>query len=424
MPVPDELSQTEARRPQSSGRPRSGDAQHITLAPRLASAILTSALLCYLGITALNIAGTSLAALPKAISLLCLAAIFVLQLRHSRPGAEQAPIAHKSASLAAQTLLTYLPFLVYDSHWGAMAGFLSGSLLLLLPPRLAWPLYGAVGLSMLAPPAIEGRPAIDSLYLLQSTLLTGLVVYGLSRLSALVQQMHDTKNEMARMAVTKERLRISRNLHDLLGYSLSAITLKTELIHRLVLTHPERAKAEVEDVLGLARQSLADVRRVSRGLRDMSLRTELVSVTALLKDTDMKVTARVQLDELSPEVNAVMAAVLREAITNLLRHSRASHCSIEAVQRDGRVRLAVANDGVDPAHRDSSQHGGAGLENLRMRLHSVTGRLVVEHGQDGTFQLMAEAPVSAPCGRRGTTEEADLWEPEGTSSLPQSGPAA
>ncbi|MEV5730928.1 MULTISPECIES: sensor histidine kinase [Streptomyces] len=422
MSVPDELRQTDASRPRHPRRP-SGDAQHVTLAPRLASVILTSALLCYLGITALNIAGTDLDPLPRTICLICLVVIFVLQLRHSRPGAERAPIAHKAASLTAQALLTYLPLMIFDSHWGAMAGFLAGSLLLLLPPRPAWPLYGTVGLSMLAPPAIEGRPLIDSLYLLQSTLLTGLVIYGLSRLSALVQQVHNTKNELARMAVTKERLRISRNLHDLLGYSLSAITLKTELIHRLVLTHPQRAKAEVEDVLALSRQSLADVRRVSRGLRDMSLQAELDSVSGLLKGTDVDVTTRVELDELAPEVDTVMAAVLREAITNLLRHSRAATCSIEAVQRDGRVRLVVGNDGVDPVYRDTSQHSGAGLDNLRMRLRSVSGRLVVEES-DGTFLLIAEAPVSVERDHRGTAEEADLWETEEPTVLPQSGPAA
>lgn len=271
-------------------------------------------------------------------------------------------------------------------------------------------MYGAVGLSMLAPPAIDGRPLIDSIYLFQSTLLTGLVVYGLSRLAALVRQLHETKNELARMAVTKERLRISRNLHDLLGYSLSAITLKSELIHRLVLTQPQRAKAEIEDVLALSRQSLADVRRVSRGLRDMSLQSELASVTGLLEATDVKVSTEVRLDELGPEVNTVLAAVLREAITNMLRHSRATECSIEAVQDCGRVRLVVTNDGVAAVYRDTSQDSGAGLQNLAMRLRSVSGRLTIAHGSDGTFRLTAEAPVAfvAAPGKRARRPSAGL----------------
>ncbi|MER7765572.1 histidine kinase [Kitasatospora sp. NPDC096140] len=424
MQVPDELSHDDSSRPDGSGGQGTERGQRTPPAPRFALLILTSALLSYLGITALNIAGTELAPVNMAVCLLFLVAIFCLQLKHSRPGAEQAPAAQKWTTLGIQALLTYLPMPVFNAQWGAMAGFLAGSLLLLLPPRAGWPLYGVVGLSMLVPPAIDERPLLDSIYLSQSTLLTGLVVYGLSRLAALVRQLHETQNELARLAVIQERLRISRNLHDLLGYSLSAITLKSELIHRLVLAQPQRAKAEVEDVLTLSRQSLADVRRVSRGLREMSLESELSSVVALLEATDVELTTSVRLGELGPQVNTVLAAVLREAITNLLRHSRAGRCSIEAVQNGGRVRLVVTNDGVDPDYRDTSQHSGAGLENLRMRLHSVSGRLTIAHGCDGTFRVVAEAPVSAVPGQREAAEDTEPWETGEPSALPHSGPAA
>ncbi|MEU2235242.1 sensor histidine kinase [Streptomyces vietnamensis] len=426
MPVPDELSHDEGTGGRDrKERPEGTAAQHNPIAPRFATIILTSALLSYLGITALNIAGAGLGPLPMAICLLFLIAIFALQLQHSRPGADQVSPLRKWVTLSAQALLTYLPVMLFDSQWGAMAGFLAGSLLLLLPSRLGWPLYGVVGLSMLAPPAIDGRPLIDSIYLFQSTLLTGLVVYGLSRLSSLVRQLHETKNELARMAVTKERLRISRNLHDLMGYSLSAITLKSELIHQLVLTQPQRARAEIEDVLSLSRQSLADVRRVSRGLRDMSLQSELASVTVLLEATDVQVTTEVRLDELDPEVNTVLAAVLREAITNMLRHSRATVCSIKAVQDTERVRLVVTNDGVTPVHRDTSQDSGAGLQNLALRLRSVSGRLTVAHGSDGTFQLTAEASVTSVPGPRAAGADTGRHPgAEEPSTLPWTSPAA
>ncbi|WP_097235594.1 sensor histidine kinase [Streptomyces sp. 1331.2] len=424
MQVPDELSHDDSSRPDGGGGQGTERGYRTPLAPRFALLILTSALLSYLGITALNIAGTDLSPAHMAICLILLIAIFLLQLKHSRPGAEQAPAARKWATLGVQALLTYLPVPLFDAQWGAMAGFLAGSLLLLLPPRLGWPLYGAVGLSMLVPPALDDRSLLDSLYLSQSTLLTGLVVYGLSRLTALVRQLHETQNELARLAVIQERLRISRNLHDLLGYSLSAITLKSELIHRLVLIQPQRAKTEVEDVLALSRQSLADVRRVSRGLREMSLESELSSVAGVLEATDVELTTTVRLGELGPQVNTVLAAVLREAVTNLLRHSRAGRCSIEAVQSGDRVRLTVTNDGVDPGYRDASQHSGAGLENLRMRVHSVSGWLTVAHLSDGTFQLTAEAPVSVAPEQREATEGPDTWEPGQPSVLPHSGPAA
>ncbi|MCX5206928.1 histidine kinase [Streptomyces sp. NBC_00237] len=387
-----------------------GRADHATLAPRLASLILLAALLSYLGITALNIFGAGLGPLPTVTSILFLVTIFCLQLWHSRAGAAREPTLRKWLTLTLQALLTYLPILVFHSQWGAMAGFLAGSSILLLPTRLGWSLYGLIGLSMVLPPVIEGRPLLDSVYLCQSTLLAGVVVYGLSRLTALVRQLHDTKDELARLAVTRERLRISRNLHDLLGYSLSAITLKSELIHRIVLAYPERAKGEVAEVLALSRQSLADVRQVSRGLRDMSLKEELTSVTGLLKATDVQVTTTVRLEEMSQRVSTEMAAVLREAITNLLRHSQATHCTIEAVQSGGRVRLSVTNDGVDASYRDASPHRGAGLENLKARLHSISGSLTVARGGGETFELVAEAPAVSLAAVPSDGPSAERWK--------------
>ncbi|WP_434597529.1 sensor histidine kinase [Streptomyces sp. A5-4] len=366
--------------------------------------ILTAALLSYLAITTLNILAAKLDPTTLTAGLLCLAAIFTIQLRHSQPGANRAPLWQRLTTLGTQALLTYLPIVVFHAEWGAMAGFLAGSLLLLLPSKVAWVAYGAVGLSMLVPPALDGRPALDSVYLCQSTLLTGLVVYGLSRLADLVRILHETRDQLTRMAVTKERLRFARDLHDLLGYSLSAITLKSELIHRLVPTHPQRAMEEVHDVLAISRQSLADVRMVASGLLDMSLEEELTSALSLLGTAGLEVHADIRLGTMNQQVDTVLAAVLREAITNLLRHSKASRCEITAVREDGRIRLSVANDGVDPTYRDPSPHSGSGLGNLSMRLNAVSGELTTTRGPDGTFLLLANAPV-APSRHPPDTED-------------------
>ncbi|MFJ4712038.1 sensor histidine kinase [Streptomyces sp. NPDC088785] len=363
------------------------------LAPRLARIILMGALLSFLCITMLNVLSAGLGAGLDLAALACVLAIFALQLRHSRPQAHRAPWREKVAALGAQALLTYLPIFVFKAQWGGMAGFLAGSLLLLLPSRLGWALYAAVGLSMALPPAFEGRPFLDSFYLGQSTLLTGLVVFGLTRLTELVRVLHDTRGELARMAVTKERLRFSRDLHDLLGYSLSAITLKTELIHRLVPTHPQRALTEIHDVLAISRQSLADVRTVASGLRDMSLVEEVANAEGLLTAAEVNVRVEMHAGAMSQQVSTVLAAVLREAITNLLRHSKADTCLIETVQENGRVRMRVENNGVDPDYRDPSAHSGSGLGNLTTRMHEIGGELRTDTGPDHTFRLVAEAPA-------------------------------
>ncbi|MFG3526612.1 sensor histidine kinase [Streptomyces sp. NPDC047917] len=308
----------------------------------------------------------------------------------------RAPVLQRSLTLGAQTLLTYLPIAAFHSQWGAMAGFLAGSLLLLLPSRWAWPAYGLVGLSMLIPPTLDNLSVQETVYLAQSTLLTGLVVYGLSRMAALIQALHDTRSQLAGLAVAKERLRFARDLHDLLGYSLSAITLKGELIHRLIPSNPRRALEEVSDVLIISRQSLADVRVVSSGLRSMSLEQEMRSAQSLLEAADVKVRVDIRLGTLDQRVDSVLAAVLHEAVTNLLRHSRAGTYAMAAAQDGDRVRLSVSNDGVDPSYRDVSPHSGSGLGNLRERLQSASGVLTITRGPGGTFELVAEAPARPP----------------------------
>ncbi len=362
-------------------------------APRLARAILLAALGSFLVISMLNVFAQEMSLGMTAVALSCLSAIFVLQLRHSRPDAHRASRRQKVVTLGAQALLTYLPILVFRAQWGGMAGFLAGSLLLLLPAWTAWASYAAVGLSMLVPPLLDGRSLLDSFYLCQSTLLTGVVVFGLTRLADLVHVLHETRGRLARMAVTKERLRFARDLHDLLGYSLSAITLKSELIHRLLPGNSQRALTEVREVLAISRQSLADVRTVASGLRDMSLAEEVNSAEGLLVAADVDIRVTLQQGTMSQQVSTVLAAVLREAVTNLLRHSKADSCVIAAVQQGGRVRLLVENNGVQPDYRDLSVHSGSGLGNLASRMREIDGELHTDRGPDDTFRLVAEAPA-------------------------------
>ncbi|MBT2405474.1 two-component sensor histidine kinase [Streptomyces sp. ISL-87] len=370
----------------------------------MAEVILIVAILCYVGITTLNIVSAGVEGPGLLVALGSLGAVFGLQLLHSRPGARHAPAARKALTLGVQAAFTYLPLITLKTQWGAMAGFLAGSLLLLLPAGLGWALYGLVGVSMLVPPVMEGRPAIDSVYLVQTTLLTGLVTFGLSRLSELVRVLHESRGELTRAAVTRERLRFARDLHDLLGYSLSAITLKGELIHRLIPAHPAKARAEIEDVLAISRQSLADVRRVASGYRDMSLEEEIGSARSVLSAAEVEAVTDIRLGGVSRPVDTVLATVLREAVTNVLRHSRAVRCEITAVEKDGLMTLSVTNDGVSEGYRDTSPHSGSGLGNLELRLQAVGGVLTVDRGA-GRFRVVAQVPAQGAPGPREPEDE-------------------
>jgi two-component system sensor histidine kinase DesK len=296
-----------------------------------------------------------------------------------------------------QAILTYLPFLLFGLNWGSIAGPLSGSILLLLPGRVAWPLFGGVGASILVMALASGEGGVIVTYFVVSTMLGGLIIYGMARLSDLVAEVHASREEKARMAVAQERLRFARDLHDLLGYSLSAITLKSELIYRLVPTRPDRAREEISAVLHVSRQALADVRLVASGYRDMSLRVEAESAASILAAADIRAEVDICCAHLHPVVETTLATALREGITNILRHSKVQTCAITAVAEGETVRLTLVNDGV-VEHRPASPHSGSGLGNLRSRLTAIGGRVESGIRDDGRFQLLAEAPLRPNTG--------------------------
>ncbi|MFC5719282.1 sensor histidine kinase [Streptomyces gamaensis] len=361
-------------------------------APRLARGILIATILSYEVNIVFNLLDGGFRGGALAVGLVFLIVICLLQYIHSTPETQRRLGRRKYLTLGVQTALTYLPLMVYGPWWG-MTGFLAGSLLLLLPPRSAWPLFGATGVSTFAFSVTHGQTWLNSLYISQTSLLSGIVVFGLSHLSQVIKQLRDTREELARTAVAEERLRFARDLHDLLGYSLSSITLKAELIRRLIPHQPDRAAEEVAEVLIISRQSLADVRSVARGYRDMSLEQEIAAARSVLSAAEVEFDTHISLGKVSPQVDTVLATVLREGITNVLRHSKASRCAITVTQaRRGRVQLTLTNNGADPSHRDLSPHSGSGLGNLATRLTAIGGQLNFGHSSHGTFRLKAEAP--------------------------------
>ncbi|MGH8938570.1 MAG: sensor histidine kinase, partial [Actinomycetes bacterium] len=225
--------------------------------------------------------------------------------------------------------------------------------------------------------------------------ITGLVVYGLTRLSNLVTELHAARNELAEMAVAQERLRFARDLHDLLGYSLSAITLKSELTHRLLYKNPDKAQDELAEILDISRRALADVRSVARGYRELSLDAEAASARSVLVAADVDVRMDLDYGELPSRIGTVLATVLREGITNVLRHSKAEQCEISVRQSDGKVWLDIVNDGVPQAITPRAQRGGSGIPNLSARVAALGGKLTTGLDPDGRFRLHAMAPVPA-----------------------------
>ncbi|MGK5627330.1 sensor histidine kinase [Streptomyces sp. URMC 123] len=361
-------------------------------APRYARATVITVLCGYTGILILNVLWENPTPGKLVLFVLCVLVTFSVQLLHTSPKARTWPPRRKAVSLSIQAVLTFLPLLWFDVFWGSMCGILAGAFLLLVPRPWAWVLYGTAIISIMLATVALGRPLISVLYVPASSALTGLLIFGVTRLAELVAEVHASRAELARMAVAQERLRFSRDLHDLLGYSLSTITLKSELIYRLVPARPDRAREEIASVLQVSRQALSDVRLVASGYRDMSLEAEARSAASILSTADVRATVDVSCGRLHPVVDTVLATVLREGITNILRHSKVQVCTIAAALEGETVRLTLVNDGVEHGS-PPSPHSGSGIGNLHTRLTAIGGRVHAGVKEDGLFHLVAEAPA-------------------------------
>ncbi|GAB3274476.1 sensor histidine kinase [Parasphingorhabdus pacifica] len=364
----------------------------MTLAPRIARGVVVTVFFAVCLVGFLHVLMQPVGAVGIVVSFSCMAALLLLQLVYfarSRGPRDRWTV----VALVVQACLVYVPILQFKQAWVGMPGFLAGSVLLVLPPVVGWTAFVLIVVSMGAAQLLLNGSLVDMSYTSVSTVITGLVVYGLSRLSDLVHEVHRARTELAQMAVAQERLRIARDLHDLLGYSLSAITLKSELTHRLVTKHPARARAELQEILDISRRTLVDVRSVASGYRELSLDDECRSAHSVLTAADVDVRMDVDYSDLPVRVSTVLATVLREGITNVLRHSKAERCEITLFQDEDEVHIEIRNDGVAASAGAPAESSGTGLDNLAARVHELGGRISAEVGTENDYRLRVRAPL-------------------------------
>lgn len=209
-----------------------------------------------------------------------------------------------------------------------------------------------------------------------------MIIFGLTTLAGSVVQLHQARAQLAAMAVEAERNRFARDLHDLLGYSLSAITLKSELARAVVTEQPDRAREELGELIGISRQALRDVRRVAHGGGDPVLAEELDAARSLLTAAGIEVQARSGTPPVVGEVAVAVAAVVREAVTNVLRHSAATVCRIDLASGRDVLNLRIANNGVLGAGTGT----GTGLRNMGERVAAHGG--TIDTTVDGDWFLV------------------------------------
>ena len=207
-----------------------------------------------------------------------------------------------------------------------------------------------------------------------------------------IQQMalRRSKDEIMRLATLAERERIGRDLHDLLGHTLSVVALKSELARKLIDRDIDAARGEIAEVERVARDALQQVRTAVSGIRNTALSSELVSATALLEAQGVKVKCETENVKLPHDRETALALSLREATTNIRRHAQASGVTIRLRQEMRQVVMEVVDNG-----RGGHIVPGNGLNGMRERLGSVGGTLTLAPNKDGGILLRAAVPVAA-----------------------------
>lgn len=203
------------------------------------------------------------------------------------------------------------------------------------------------------------------------------------RANELLRRAHD---EVAHMAKVAERERIARDLHDLLGHTLSLIILKSELASRLADRDPARAAKEIREVEAISRKALAEVRSAVTGYRTGGLAGELANSAKTLESAGVSVDATLDMVHLTPVQEGVLALAVREAVTNVIRHAGAARCRIRLEEVAGVINLEIQDDG-----KGCREVEGAGLMGMRERVEAIGGT-VERNGSAGT-RLLVRVPV-------------------------------
>ncbi|WP_155387578.1 sensor histidine kinase [Catellatospora paridis] len=324
--------------------------------------------------------------------LLTLAGSAALQMYHGAPQVAGRPPRRWRWTLPLHLVILTVAVALTGPHFAPTITLAAGAVLYRW--RLPWSL-GVLAIVMAELLLVMPSSATvgDHVYLVAS--LTGALiqVYAYCRLPDVARELAQASAGLARLAVVRERLRVTRDVHDLLGLSITGISLKCELIARLADTDPARARREFHELGTLALRGLADIQAAISGTPELRFAEELRAVCSLLDASGIQAEVEVSAAALPAAVDTLLATVVREAVTNVIRHAAgATTCKIALTTRDGTARLRVTNDGKpDRAVRAGA---GTGLVNLSARLAAAGGRLSAEPDGDG-FVLTAQVPPRA-----------------------------
>ncbi len=234
--------------------------------------------------------------------------------------------------------------------------------------------------------------------LLLGMLTAMFAIFGFQQMMIGNVRLREAHQENQRLAISEERNRFARDLHDILGHSLTVITVKAELANRLMDVDPVRARAEVEDLERLSRDALADVRRAVAGYRELTLPGELSHARTALAAAEIKADLPNSTDQVEGDLRELFAWTVREGVTNVVRHSGATTCTVLLTPTSAEVRDDGRGAGVGdhPGEAVEPSHGLLGLRERAAAFGAtVTTAAIEPHG----FSLVVSVPDAPPVVR-------------------------
>jgi two-component system sensor histidine kinase DesK len=304
----------------------------------------------------------------------------------------------RSLSLAGVMLVLACVLTIADRpSWGFLFTYCAACVGLVVPSDLGMPAVILCAGAAFGATVLGGGSAGSAGGFAASAVGIGLLLVLMRDLRMRNLELMEARAELALTAVAAERERFARDLHDLLGQSLSVIAIKAELAGRLMKLDPERAATEVADVEGVARESLREVRQAVSGYRQPTLEKELEGARVALSAAGIEaefVRAPVTLD---PDVEAVLAWAVREGATNVIRHSHATHCQVRVRAGLADAAVEVVDDGEGPASQRGEvvEHTGHGITGLTERAERLRGQIEAGGLPEGRgFRLAVSIPIS------------------------------
>jgi two-component system sensor histidine kinase DesK len=312
--------------------------------------------------------------------------------------AELSEVRKRRATIAFLAVLAILLNLILGTEWRVLFFHVNVAAGIMLLTRDAYVAITGLAIITLGLGIISGMA-----WLALPTAAIGLWATAFVRQVSAVAELRSAREELARLAVSEERLRFARDLHDLLGHSLSLITLKSELAGRLLPAAPEKAAIEVHDIEGVARQALREVREAVAGYRRPTLDEELAGAGEMLEAAGISCRIENEAGALPNAIDAVLAWAVREGTTNVIRHSRAGHCRILLARENGEIYAEITDDG-EGSQGGKEDASGSGLSGLAERVASLAGRVEAGSPPAGGFRLRVSLPAGSGAQRPGGPE--------------------